>query len=84
MWTSLITKFTVKSSHVVATMHASFDSLKCADNGNVRTHLDKLHFKHEELIGIGITIPPEQYATCIIGSLPTHYQRHLATIEASA
>jgi hypothetical protein len=83
-WTTIKTEFTVKSSHVVAAMRATFDKLKCADNGNVRTHLDKLRLKHEELIRVGITIPNDQLATRIIGSLPEHYQKHLATIEASA
>jgi hypothetical protein len=84
MWTALTNEFTVKSSHIVATMHASFDSLKCTDNGNIRTHLDKLHFKYEELVSMGITILSEQYATRIVGSLPIYYQCHLSTIEASA
>jgi len=43
MWTSLTKEFTVESSHVVAAMWASCNSLKCADNSNVHTHLDKLH-----------------------------------------
>jgi hypothetical protein len=84
MWTSLSTEFTVKSSHIVAAMRTAFDSLKCADNGNVYTHLDKLRFKYEELVGVGVTIPTEQYATQIIGSLLIFYQCHLSTIEASA
>jgi hypothetical protein len=84
MWSSLTTEFTVKSSHVVAAMRTAFDNLKCADNGNIRIHLDKLRLKYEELVGVGVTIPTEQYATRIIGSLPISYQRHLSTIEASA
>ena len=84
MWTAVTQEFTTKSSHVVAAMRASFDSLKCADNGNIRTHLDRLRFKYEELVGIGVTVSSADYATRIIGSLPTHYQRHLSTIEASA
>jgi hypothetical protein len=84
MWASLVTEFTVKSSHVVATMHSSFDNLKCADNGNLRTQLNKLWFKYEELVGIGVTIPTDQYATRIIGSLPSYYQRHLSTVDAAA
>ena len=69
MWTSLTKEFTLKSSHTVAVMCTSFDSLKCANNGNICTHLDKLCFKYEELVGISVTIPTEQYATRIIGSL---------------
>jgi hypothetical protein len=84
MWTAVTQEFTTKSSHIVAAMCASFDSLKCADNGNIRTHLDRLRFKYEELVGIGVTVSSADYTTRIIGSLPTHYQRHLSTIEASA
>ena len=84
VWKTITQEFTVKSSHVVAAMRTSFESLKCANNGNIRTHLDKLRFKYEELVGIGITIPSTEYATRIIGSLPSHYQQHLSTIEASA
>ena len=84
MWTAVTQEFTTKSSHVVAAMHASFNSLKCADNGNIRTHLDRLRFKYEELVGIGVTVSSVDYTTRIIGSLPTHYQHHTSTIEASA
>ena len=83
MWTAVTQEFTTKSSHIVAAMHASFNSLKCADNGNICTHLDRLCFKYEELVGIGVTVSSMDYATRIIGSLPTHYQHHLSTIEAS-
>ena len=74
MWTTVTQEFTTKSSHVVAVMHTSFNSLKCADNSNIHTYLDRLHFKYKELVGIGVTISPMDYSTRIIGSLPTHYQ----------
>src|SRR6202041_2438474 len=77
-------EFTIKSSHVVAAMRAAFEKLKCADNGNVRTHLDKLRAKYEDLIRVGVTLPADQWCTRIIGSLPEHYQKHLATIEGAA
>ena len=83
-WTAITNEFTVKSSHVVAAMRTSFDKMKCADNGNIRTHLDKLRAKYEDLIRVGVTVPQDQWATRIIGSLPEHYQKHLATIEAAA
>ena len=83
MWTAITQEFTTKSSHIVATMCASFNSLKCADSGNIYTHLDRLHFKYEELVGIGVTVLPADYATCIIGLLPTNHQCHLSTIKAS-
>jgi hypothetical protein len=84
MWKMIKLEHTVKSSHVVAAMRSSFESLKCADNANIRTHLNKLHLKYKELISIGITILPTEYATRIIGSLPCHYQQHLSTIKAFA
>ena len=83
-WTAITHEFTVKSSHVVAAMRTSFDKMKCADNGNIRTHLDKLRAKYEDLIHVKVTVPQDQWATRIIGSLPEHYQKHLATIEAAA
>jgi hypothetical protein len=84
MWTAVTQEFMTKSSHVVAAMCASFDSLNCADNRNICTHLDRLRFKYEELVGIWVTILSTDYATRIIGLLPTHHQRHLSTIKASA
>ena len=84
MWKTITQEFTVKSSHVVAAMWTSFKNIKCTNGGNVRTYLDKLRFKYEELVGIGVTISSTEYAPRIIGSLPSHYQHHLSTIEASA
>jgi hypothetical protein len=83
-WTAVTKEFTVKSSHVVAAMRTAFEKMKCADGGNIRTHLDKLRAKHEDLIRVGVTIPLDQWSTRIIGSLPEQYQKHLATIEAAA
>ena len=83
-WTAITNKFTVKSSHVVAAMQTSFDKMKCADNGNVRTHLHTLRAKYEDLIRVGVTVLQDQWATRIIGSLLEHYQKHLATIKAAA
>ena len=83
-WKAITNKFTVKSSHVVAAIRSAFEKMKCADNGNIHVHLDKLRAKHEDLIRVGITLPPDQWSTRIIGSLPEHYQKHLATIEAAA
>jgi len=62
-WTSITNEFTIKSSHVVAAMRAAFKKMKCTDNGNVRTHLDKLHTKYEDLIHIGVTLPADQWCT---------------------
>jgi hypothetical protein len=84
MWSIITQEYSVKSGHVVAAMTTSFNTLKCADNANVRAHLDKLRLKYEELIGVGVTISATDYATRIIGSLPAKYQHHLSTIEASA
>jgi hypothetical protein len=84
MWKTIKQEYTVKSSHVVAAMRSSFESLKCADNVNICTHLNKLHLKYKELVDIGITILHTEYATHIIGLLPIHYQRHLSMIKASA
>jgi hypothetical protein len=84
MWTAVTQEFTTRSSHVIAAMRASLNSLKCADNRNICTHLDRLCFKYEELVGIGVTVSSADYATRIIGSLPTHYRHQLSTIEASA
>jgi len=84
MWAVITQEYSVKSGHVVAAMTTSFNSLKCADNANVRAHLDKLRLRYEELIGVGVTIFATDYATRIIGSLPAKYQHHLSTIEASA
>ena len=83
-WTVITHEFTVKSSHIMAAMRTSFDKMKCADNGNIHTHLDKLRAKYEDLVRVGVTVPQDQWATRIIGSLPKHYQKHLATIEATA
>lgn len=82
MWKTIMQEFVVKSSNVVAAMWTSFKNIKCADGGNVQTHLDKLRFKYEELVGIGVIISTMAYTMGIIGSLPSHYQHHLLTIEA--
>jgi hypothetical protein len=70
MWSALTTEFTVKSSHVVAAMRTAFDNLKCAKNGNVRVHLDKLRLKYEELVGVGVTILPSSMPLALLDPYP--------------
>ncbi|PBK81145.1 hypothetical protein ARMGADRAFT_948696 [Armillaria gallica] len=42
MWATLSSKYTALSSYIIADMQHQFDSLKCADNGNICTHLNTL------------------------------------------
>ena len=55
-WTVITHKFTVKSSHVVASMQTAFKRIKCTDNSNVCTHLHTLCTKYEELVCMDVTL----------------------------
>lgn len=84
MWASILNEYTIKSAHVISSMRSKFDTMKCADNGNVRTHFDTLRTRFEELNAVGVLITKEQYATRVIESLPEQYQAHLSTIQSAA
>ncbi len=84
MWNALTEKFTALSTHIITDMQARFDNMKCPNSGNVCTHLTSLCMKYEELCAIGMVLTDNQYATCIIGSLPYYYQRYLSTVTSAA
>lgn len=58
--------------------------MKCAENGNVHTHLDEMLAMHENLTTIGVGIDDTELVSIIVRSLPNTYQNFIAPVANSA
>jgi len=56
----------------------------CGDNKNVHEHFDKLTNLHKQLGAMGKSIPNNEYASILMGLLPSTYYGTLGAIAASA
>ena len=55
----------------------------CKDNRNVHTHFDNLCNMHKELAALSESIPDQDFAAIILGSLPKSYNTYLSAITAT-
>ena len=84
MWTTITKEFETKSDVVQANLRSKFMNLRCADKGNLRTHLDKMSELWEELASVGVAIDNKEYTSVIIKSLPKEYASFVSSLAASA
>ena len=84
MWKTIVTEFELKTVLVQADLRVCFQSLKCAEKGDLRAHLDKLRSMCEELTAVGVSLLDDEYTSTIICSLPAHYANYIAHLSASA
>ncbi|KDQ06529.1 hypothetical protein BOTBODRAFT_181523 [Botryobasidium botryosum FD-172 SS1] len=80
MWTIICNEFNGRTSATKQDMQRRLHNLKCADNGNVRTHLEQIFTLTEELASMGEAVPDEQLVTIITKSLPPSYNAFLNTL----
>lgn len=54
---------------------------KCAENGNLRTHLDSMRNMREELASLGMSIPESDFTAMLLGSLPKSYDTYISAVR---
>ena len=84
MWLIISREFESKTALMQADLRQRLHSLKCEENGNVRTHLEHLRMMREELASVGVTLSNDEYVPVIIRFVPTYYATFLAHLTASA
>jgi len=61
-----------------------FQSTKCGEDDNVRTHYERLADLREQLAAMGKAITDRVYAGTLMGSLPPSYESVLSAISLSS
>jgi hypothetical protein len=72
MWKEIMHEYTEKGAYAQTDLRTKFLESKCPGGGDVRTFLDELRTKHDELSAVGVQIEEKDYRSTIIQSLPNH------------
>ena len=84
VWEALKALYKGRTTMVLVNLGQQLQSTHCADEDNVREHFDKLANMREQLAAMGKSIPDDEFASTLMGSLPSSYASMLQAITASA
>lgn len=84
VWDAVSQIFEDRSTMVAIDLRLKLQSVKCGDTEDVRAHFDKLADMKERLASYGVTLDDHEYASILVGSLPSTYDPTLSSILASA
>ena len=84
MWTEIVREYTEKGTMAQTDLRTEFLESKCPIGGDVRTWLDSLRVKREELAQAGVDIDKKDYCSTIIKSLPPFLSNFSSSLLANA
>jgi hypothetical protein len=84
MWEAVKSQREKKSRMVTVDMRRRLQAEKCAEKGDVHTHLNKLLALREDLASMGGSITDEDFTTIVLGSIPQSYDTYIAAITATS
>ena len=82
-WKVLKDNFEKRSHMFTIDLQRRLQDVRCEDNGNICTHFDNLHNMRKELAALSESIPDQDFAAIILGSLPKSYDTYLSAITAT-
>ena len=83
-WDVLKASFEGRSQMITVDLRRKIQSLKCGEDENVRTHLDNVANLREQLAAMGTTIPDSEYASILLGSIPSTYEAMTSAMSTAA
>jgi hypothetical protein len=83
-WDALKASFEGRSQMISVDLRRKIQSLKCGEDENVRTHLNNIANLQEQLAAMGTTIPDSEYASILLGSIPTSYKTMTSAMSTTA
>ena len=72
-----------KALNVMVDIHYHIYKLKCENKSQVQMHLETLTKMQEQLAGMGVGLPNNDFVTVILGSLPKSYRPLINAISMS-
>jgi hypothetical protein len=84
MWEAVRNQREKKSRMVTVDLRRRLQAEKCAEQGDVRAHLNKLQAMREDLASMGGSISDEDFTSIILGSIPLSYDTYIAAITATS
>ena len=83
IWDAVAQIFERCSLMVAINLRQKMQNVSCGASNDVRTHFDKLADMNKKLSSIGVTIKDHEYASILIGSLPSIYKPTISFILAA-
>ena len=84
VWDAIAQIFKGRSLMVAINLRQKMQNVSCGAGNDVHTHFDKLADMNEKLSLIGITLEDHEYASILIGSLPSIYEPTISSILTAA
>ena len=83
-WDMLKALFEGRSQMIIMDLCRKIQSLKCREDENLRTHLNNVANLHKQLATMGTTIPDNEYASILLGSIPPSYETITSAMSSAA
>src|SRR6266702_238326 len=83
-WDALRALFEGRVQMIVVDLCWQLQTLKCREEDNVCTHFETIANLHKQLAAMGKSIPDEEYASILLGSLPTAYDATTSAMSTTA
>jgi hypothetical protein len=83
-WDTLKADFEKRSWMIIIDLQKRLQDVRCAENGNIRTHFDNIRTMREELASLGMTLSEPDFSAIVLGSLPKSYDQFLSAVTATA
>ena len=83
-WNALKADFEKRSRMITVELRKKLQDIRCAENGNIRTHFDNIRSMREELASLGAVLGEEDFSAIILGSLPKTYDQFLSAVTTTA
>jgi hypothetical protein len=84
VWDALKALYEGRTVMILVNLSQQLQNTRCGEEDNVREHIDKLANLREQIAAMGKSVPENEYASILMGSLPTSYAGMLGSIAASA
>jgi gag-polypeptide of LTR copia-type/Zinc knuckle len=84
VWDAVCTRHETKALMIKVDVRRRMYEMKCADESNVRTHLENLMKMHEQLAGMNAALTDDDLVTVVLGLLPKSYRPLINAITMSA
>ena len=84
VWDALKALFEGRTQMIVVDLRRQIQSMKCGEDDNVRTHFDNIANLREQLAAMGKSIPDDEYASILLGSIPSNYEATISAMSTTA
>ena len=83
VWDALKQLYEGRTKMIVVDLRRKIQSMKCGEDDNVRTHFDSIADLREQLAAMGTTIPDDEYASILLGSIPTSFEPSVSAMSTT-